>query len=213
MVAMDTKKSPEVWDRLSNESGRAYEAFKVYMFMSPAERSLAGAWRLWTENPEAARPSPFFEGWSREYAWSERARAHDAHIERIRRQGMEEAIEEEAAKQARQVERVRGRFHELMAITYERAIEYMEDDRFAEQLRPADVVQILKLHLETTHKLGDTASQASDSVVDWSENEQRELDRILDEIDAEEEKRERPEEGSNEDLGGDHSEEGTEETG
>jgi hypothetical protein len=57
MVAMDTKRSPEVWDRLTNESGRAYEAFKVYMFMSPAERSLAGAWREWTENPKAA-PAP-----------------------------------------------------------------------------------------------------------------------------------------------------------
>lgn len=53
---MDTKRSPEVWDRLSNESGRAYEAFKVYMFMSPAERSVVGAWREWTENPEAVHP-------------------------------------------------------------------------------------------------------------------------------------------------------------
>jgi hypothetical protein len=55
---MDTKNSPEVWDRLTNESGRAYEAFKVYMYMSPAERSLAGGWREWTENPEAVRPAP-----------------------------------------------------------------------------------------------------------------------------------------------------------
>jgi hypothetical protein len=210
---MDTRRSPEVWHRLSNESGRAYEAFKVYMFMSPAERSLAGAWREWTGNREAVRPSPFFKEWAREYAWPERARAHDAHIEGIRRRGMEEAIEEEAAKQARQVERVRGRFYELMAITYERALTYLEDDSFVEQLRPADVVQILKLHLETTLKLGDPTSEASDSVVDWSEDEQRELDRILGEIDAEEEKREKPEEGSSEDFGGDHSVEGTEETG
>jgi hypothetical protein len=57
---MDTKKSPEVWHRLSNETGRAHEAFKVYMFMNPAERSVVGAWREWTENPEAARPSPMF---------------------------------------------------------------------------------------------------------------------------------------------------------
>jgi hypothetical protein len=189
---MDTERSPEVWDRLSNESGRAYEAFKVYMYMSPAERSLAGAWRLWTGNPEAARPSPFFEGWSREYAWSERARAHDHHVELIRERGMEKAIEEEAAKQARQVERVRGRFYELMAITYERAITYLEDDSFVEQLRPADVVQILRVHLETIQKLGDTSSQAPDSGVDWSEDEQRELDRILDEIDAEEVQEEPP---------------------
>jgi hypothetical protein len=31
MVALDAEKSPGVWDRLTNESGRAYEEFKVYM--------------------------------------------------------------------------------------------------------------------------------------------------------------------------------------
>src|SRR5215211_1912899 len=204
---MDTKRSPEVWDRLSNESGRAYEAFKVYMYMSPAERSVVGAWREWTENPEAARPSPFFEGWAREHAWSERARAHDHHLELIRERGMEKAIEEEAAKQARQVERVRGRFHELMAITYEKAIEYLEEDDFATQLRPADVVQILKLHLETVHKLGDSEPEAEggSGTVDWSEDEQRELEAILDEIDAEEAQEER-------EAGSDGGEEGPEDS-
>src|SRR5829696_9903356 len=139
----------ELWHQLDNESDRAYAAFRTFMLLPPAERSVVGAWREWTENPEAARPSPFFEGWARDYAWSDRARAHDHHIEVIRESGMEEAIREEAARQARQVEQVRGRFNELIAITYERAIEYMEDDSFVEQLRPADVVQILKLHLET----------------------------------------------------------------
>ncbi len=118
---MDTKESPELWEQLSNESPRAYEAYKVYMFMNPAERSLVGAWREWTGNPEAGRPSPFFEGWARDHAWSERARAHDAYIERIRRRAMEEAIREEAAAQARQVERTRFRFSELMTLGYERS--------------------------------------------------------------------------------------------
>ena len=125
---------------------------------------------------------------------------------------MEEAIEEEAANQARQAERVRGRFYELLAITYERAITYLEDDSFVEQMRPADVVQILRVHLETIQKLGDPASQAPDSGVDWTEDEQRELDRIVGEIDAEEAQAQL-EEGSSEDSGGDHSEEDTEETG
>jgi len=102
MVAMDTKKSPEVWDQLTNESGRAYEAFKVFMYMSPAERTVTAAWRLWSENPEAARPSPFFKEWARQHAWPERARAHDHHLDMVRRRGMEKAIEEEAAKQARE---------------------------------------------------------------------------------------------------------------
>src|SRR5215204_1271440 len=106
-------------------------------------------------------------------------------------------MEDEAAKLARQVARVRGRFHELMVITYEKAIEYLEEDDFATQLRPADVVQILKLHLETVHKLGDSEPEAagSSAMVDWSEDEQRELDTILDEIDTEE-VQEEPEEGS-----------------
>jgi hypothetical protein len=75
LIKLDTKRSPEVWDRLSNESGRACEVFKFYMYMSPAERSVVGAWREWTENPDAARPSPYFEGW-RSYEWSDEINAY-----------------------------------------------------------------------------------------------------------------------------------------
>jgi hypothetical protein len=97
---MDDRESREqLWDRLSNESGRAYEAFKVYLYLPPADRTIVGAWREWTGNPEAARPSPFFKRWARDYAWSERA--HDHHLEVIRERGMEEAVKEEAKKQAR----------------------------------------------------------------------------------------------------------------
>ena len=203
---MDTEEPREqLWHRLDRESGRAYQAFKVYAAVPPAERTVVGAWRLWSDNPDAKREPPFFLRWSHTYAWSERARAYDHHIEVIRESGMEEAIREEAARQARQVEQVRGRFNELMAITYERAIEYLEDEDFLKQLRPADVVQILKIHLETTQKLGDTNTQTPDSGVDWSEDEQRELDRILDEIESEE-AQEEPEEGS------EVSEEGSEES-
>ena len=81
---------------------------------------------------------------------------------------------------------MRGRFQELMAITYERAITYLEDESFVEQLRPADVVQILKLHLETTHKLSEPASQTLDSTVDLSEDDQRELDAIVGVIESKE---------------------------
>src|SRR5215211_4200744 len=168
----------ELWHQLDNESDRAHEAFKTFMLLPPAERSVVRAWREWSANADAKREPPYFAGWARDYAWSDRARAHDHHIEVIREAGMEEAIKEEAARQARQVEQVRGRFNELMAMVYERAIEYLESDDFVEQLRPSDVVQILQLHLETTHKLGKPASQSPDSRVDWSEDEQRELDRL-----------------------------------
>jgi hypothetical protein len=98
MVAMDTEQSrEELWHRLDNESGRAYEAFKVYMYLPPATRTVVGAWREWTGNPDARREQPFFLRWSHDFAWSERARAHDHHLEVIREEGMENAIREESA--------------------------------------------------------------------------------------------------------------------
>jgi hypothetical protein len=161
----------QLWDRLSNESGRAYEAFKIFMYMSPAERSVVGAWREWTENPEAARPSPFFEGWGREHAWSERARAHDAHIERIRRGGMEKAIEEEAEFQARQVEQMRFRYNELISNAYLAAMEWFEDTEWAKSnLRSSDVVNIIRLHLEATDKLSADAAMQVAAEGDWDES-------------------------------------------
>src|SRR5215211_409655 len=97
MDAMDAEESrQELWHRLDNESGRAYEAFKVYMYLSPAERTVVAAWREWTGNPDARREPPYFLRWSHDYAWSERARAHDHHLDIIREAGMEEAIKEEA---------------------------------------------------------------------------------------------------------------------
>src|SRR5918994_4278423 len=92
----------ELWHQLDNESDRAHEAFKVFMYLPPAERSVVGAWRLWTGNPDAKREPPFFLRWSHDFAWSERARAHDHRIEVIREQGQEVAIKEEAVRQARQ---------------------------------------------------------------------------------------------------------------
>jgi hypothetical protein len=152
MVAMDTNESREqLWDRLSNESGRAYEAFKVYLFMNPAERSVVGAWREWTENPKAVRPSPFFEGWSREHAWPERARAHDAHIDRLRERSIEKVIQQEAEERAREVERTRYRFAEMMTRTYEMAIENLEKSDFWETMQPSHV----SLWLRSSDRIGE----------------------------------------------------------
>jgi hypothetical protein len=181
---MDTKKSPEVWDQLTNESGRAFEAFKVYMYLPPAERTVTAAWRLWSENPEAARPSPFFKEWAREYAWPERARAYDVHIEHIRRRGMEKAIEKETEWQARQVERVRNRYNELLARTYLEAIEYMESGDFDRNLRPSDVVNVMKVYFEATKHFGESLQQNEQEIADLIPDELAELDRIVGEIEA-----------------------------
>jgi hypothetical protein len=187
MVAIDTEESREqLWHRLSSESARAYEAYKVYMYLSPAERTVVGSWRLWSHNTDTKREPPFFRSWYHSYAWSERARPHDHHIELLREEGQEEAIKEEAARQAQKVEKTRARLNELRAMAYERAIECLESDDFVEQLRPSDVRQILNIHLETTQKLGggETGTPDGATIVDWSEDEQRELDNLLGEIET-----------------------------
>jgi hypothetical protein len=202
----------ELWHQLDNESDRAHDAFKYYMLLPPAERSVVGAWREWTGNPSAKREPPYFAGWAKDYAWSDRARARDHHLEVIREWGMEAAIEEEAKKQARQVERLHWRYQELMSVGYERAMEYLESEEFVKHVRPSDVMNLIKLHFEGVQKLGDPNIQTTDSGVDWSEDEQRELDRIVGELDAEEAQAQF-EEGSSENSGEDNSDEGTEETG
>jgi hypothetical protein len=195
----------ELWHQLDNESDRAHDAFKCYMLLPPAERSVVGAWREWTGNMDAKREPPYFAGWAKDYAWSDRARAHDHHLEVIRERGMEAAIEEEAKKQARQVERLHWRYQELMSVGYERAMEYLEGEEFVKHMRPSDVMNLIKLHFEGAQKLGDPNIQTTNSGVDWSEDEQRELDRIVGEIESEEAQEEAEESSGEEDSESDLS--------
>ena|SRR3712207_2169130 len=108
---------------------------------------------------------------------------------------MEDAIQQEAEEQARQLERMRGRFNELMSIAYERAIEYLENEDFVQQMRPQDVIHIIRLHVEAIEKQG--GFNPPEQEVEWTEDELAEVDRILEEIEAEE-PQEEPEEGSGE---------------
>ncbi len=195
LSGMDIEKKKELWDRLENEPERAFRAFESYRNLPSGERTLIAAYRQHVGNPDAAKPSDTWSRWSSEFAWRERAAAYDTHLDRIRERSIEKAIEEEAEKQAREIERMSGRFNELMTVAYEKVIDYLESDDFVQQMRPQDAINIMKLHIEVAQKLGDTNTQTPDSGVDWSEHEQRELDRIVGEIESEEAKEE-PEEGS-----------------
>jgi hypothetical protein len=192
---MDTEKKKELWDRLENEPERAFRAFESYRNLPSGERTLITAYRRHVGNPHAAKPSDTWSRWFRQYAWRERAAAYDAHINRLREKSMEKVIQQEAEEQARQAERMRGRFNELMTIAYGEAMEYLENGDFAQQMRPQDVVNILKVHLEVVERKGGFDPPQQDT--EWTEDELAEFDRIVEEIDAEE-AQEEPEEGSGE---------------
>src|ERR671915_2382137 len=128
--SMDLEKKKELWDRLENEPERAYRAFESYRNLPSGERTLIEAYRQHVGNPEAAKPSDTWSRWCSEFAWRERAAAYDAHIDRLREKSIEKVIQQEAEEQARQMERVRNRFNELMTIAYDRAFDFLESEDF-----------------------------------------------------------------------------------
>src|SRR5918994_2255945 len=103
---METQKT-ELWDRLENEPERAYRAFESFLNLPSGERTLLEAYRRHVGNPDAAKPSDTWSGWSSALAWRERAAAHDDHPASVRREAYKRGIEEEAERQGVLVERNR----------------------------------------------------------------------------------------------------------
>src|SRR5215211_2436537 len=177
---MDTEKR-ELWDRLENEPERAYRAFECFLSLPSGERTLLEAYRQHVGNPDAAKPSDTWSGWSSRFAWRERARAYDDHLARLRREAYERAIEEEAERQAREVEKARSRANELLTLSYEKAMEWLENAQPSD-LRFQDVVNIIRLHMDYLKAF--PVQPESRNEDDWTEEDDAEVERIVREIEA-----------------------------
>jgi hypothetical protein len=177
---MDTQKR-ELWDRLENEPERAYRAFESFLSLPSGERTLLEAYRQHVGNPDAAKPSDTWNGWSSGFAWRERAAAYDDHLARLRREAYERAIEEEAERQAREVEKARGRANELLTLGYLRAMEWLENAQPSD-LRFQDVVNIIRLQMDYLKAFGVEPEPSHDD--DWTEEDDADLERIVREIEA-----------------------------
>jgi hypothetical protein len=178
---MDTEKR-ELWDRLENEPERAYRAFQSFLNLPGGERTLLGAYKRHVGNPDAAKPSDTWSGWANTFAWRERAAAYDDHLASVRREAYERAMEEEAERRAREVEKTRGRMNELMTVAYDRAMECLEDEEWVSRnLRASDVIQIMRLHMDAVKAFeGDRESGAED---DWTEEDEAAVADIVKEVD------------------------------
>jgi len=86
----------ELWDRLPNESTKAYAAFCVYRDLG-TERSLEKA----GQTLDKPRTRKWLGEWSAKYKWVERAKAYDDYVEKLKRKEKEKAIKEMAERQAR----------------------------------------------------------------------------------------------------------------
>jgi hypothetical protein len=177
---MDIQKR-ELWDRLENEPERAYRAFECFLRLPSGERTLLGAYRQHVGNPDAVKPSDTWSRWSSQFAWRERAAAYDDHLASLRREAYERAIEEEAERQAREVEKVRGRYNELMTVAYMRAMEWLENAQPSD-FRAQDVMRIIGLHLDYV-KAFEVVRESADED-DWTEEDDAAGEQIVREIDA-----------------------------
>src|SRR5919112_3563209 len=177
---MDTRKR-ELWDRLENEPERAYRAFECFLGLPSGDRTLLAAYRRHVGNPDAAKPSDTWSGWSNTYAWRERAAAHDDHLASVRREAYERGIEEEAERQSVLAERNRNRMNELMTVGYEAAMRSLEEVAEGGGMRPADAIQITRLHLEAVKAFGMPEDPKKD---DWTEEDDAEFEQIIKEEDA-----------------------------
>jgi hypothetical protein len=170
----------EVWDRLENEPEWAYRAFESFLRLPCSERTLLEAYRQHVGNPDAMKPSDTWSRWSSQFAWRERAAAFDDNLSSVRREAYERVIEEEAERQAREVEKTRGRFNELMTVAYMQAMEAPEDeDWVCDNLRSSDVLNITRLHLDALKAL--EVDRDPRDIDDWDEAA---LEEIVKEVDA-----------------------------
>ena len=178
---MDTQER-ELWDRLENEPERAYRAFECFLSLPGGERTLLEAYRRHVGDPDAAKPSDTWSRWSSQFAWRERAAAYDDHLASLRREASERAVEEEAERQAREVEKARGRYNELLTMAYVQAAEWLENAQPAD-LRAQDVIRIIGLHMDYVKAFDVEPDTRSED--DWTEEDDAEFEQIIKEIEAE----------------------------
>jgi len=171
----------ELWDRLENEPERAYRAFECFLSLPSGERTLLETYRRHVGNPDAVKPSDTWSGWCSDFAWRERAAAYDDHLASLRREAYERVIEEEAERQAREIEKARGRSNELLTLGYERAMEWLEQ-MDASQMRMSDVIQVARLHMDYLKAFPVQPEPRHED--DWTEEDEAAAERIVKEIDA-----------------------------
>jgi hypothetical protein len=90
-------------------------------------------------------------------------------------------IEEEAARQAREIEKARYRCNELLTIGYEQAMEWLEE-MDASQMRMSDAIQVARLHIDYLKAFPVQPEPSHDD--DWTEEDDAELERIAKRVKA-----------------------------
>jgi hypothetical protein len=188
MTESSIHRAKDPWDRRQEESARAYAAFECYLHMEPLERTIVGAYRLHTDNPDALSPSDHFKGLAKRHDWKERARAHDDAKARARTEAELKSIKEHAAEVAYQKERAHTQVTDLTNSAYEKAKAIYERELTRENYSMGHAVQMTKIVLECYRMLVElekvTAHRAEH---EWTEEDDLAILKVMEEVEAMEE--------------------------
>lgn len=73
-------KSP--WEKLAEESAKAFRAFQIFLELEPSKRSLRAAYmEAYNKDSSCVKSPQFMTDWSLNFKWKERALEYDAHYE------------------------------------------------------------------------------------------------------------------------------------
>lgn len=131
---------PRPWDRLEDETPRAYAAFCVFRDLGP-DRKICEAVRI---HYAGKRCRAIVDEWAHAHGWDERVRAYDAHCQRLAEEATAAAVAAEAAKlEAERIEAKRERVAAArLAVT--RARQAL-DATPADQIPAGTIPQLLKV--------------------------------------------------------------------
>ena len=107
-MTLQAAKPPKQWERMPDESTKAYAAFNTYLQLGP-NRSLDEAYCAATEKPQGStRVSGQWRDWSSQFRWFARATAWDSHIAEAERNSIQDQAEDNARERVKALRGVLG---------------------------------------------------------------------------------------------------------
>lgn len=85
----DKENDRRSWERLPEETSKAWAAFLVYRDMLPGDRSLDAAYRKRYAKEPHIRATKTFRAWAKQHDWPGRVEAWDRHLDDIERAATE----------------------------------------------------------------------------------------------------------------------------
>src|SRR5918994_7623282 len=136
------------WDRIPNESEKAYYAFECYLDMPYWDRKDLYAYRNYTGNPEATHVSATWLSWKEEFFWEERVRAYDCHVQKERREQTIQAQVEAGYERGDELAQMEQRMYHVQELVYEKLREKLEEDNLLDW-RAMDVINLSRVMTES----------------------------------------------------------------